>query len=211
MAHLCMSADNGWGRVEGIGVDVHVHRITNLWRWQDPPTRTPEETRLALQAWLPRDRWKEINWLLVGFGQAVCLPVGRRCGDCDLGLRGLCPAADRKKVADGQRRRRAADLVIKQDEVIKEEDTPVAKEEDTVVKGEDMAVIKDEDTTIVKQEHGTAAKEEDTTVKQEDTPIKEEGGTVKEETTVIKQEAIDGEPAVATDFSARSTRARRRR
>ena len=31
MAYLCMSA--AWGRTEGIGVDVHVHRITNLWGW----------------------------------------------------------------------------------------------------------------------------------------------------------------------------------
>ena len=105
MAHLCMSADAGWGRVEGVGVDVHVHRITNLWGWQSPPTRDPERTRLALQAWLPRDRWKEINWLLVGLGQTVCLPVGRKCGDCELGLRGLCRAADRGKVAEGRRRR----------------------------------------------------------------------------------------------------------
>ncbi len=75
MAHLCMSASNGWNRVEGIGVDVHVHRITNLWGWQSPPSKTLEETRMALQSWLPKDRWKEINWLLVGLGQSVCLPV----------------------------------------------------------------------------------------------------------------------------------------
>ena len=81
MAYLCMSV--AWDRTEGIGVDVHVHRITNLWGWNK--TKSPEETRHALQSWLPRDKWREINWLLVGFGQAVCLPVGRRCGDCDLG------------------------------------------------------------------------------------------------------------------------------
>ncbi|KAL2148761.1 hypothetical protein VTH82DRAFT_1908 [Thermothelomyces myriococcoides] len=108
MAHLCMSATNGWGKVEGIGVDVHVHRITNLWGWQRPPTRSPEDTRHALESWLPRDRWKEINWLLVGFGQTVCLPVGRRCGDCELGLRGLCKSADRAKVIEGRRKRDAS-------------------------------------------------------------------------------------------------------
>ncbi|OTA96456.1 hypothetical protein M434DRAFT_392888 [Hypoxylon sp. CO27-5] len=99
MAHLCLSA--AWDRTEGIGVDVHVHRITNLWGWHT--TKNPEETRLALQSWLPRDRWREINWLLVGFGQTVCLPVGRRCGECDLGLRGLCRAAEKKKVLEGRR------------------------------------------------------------------------------------------------------------
>ncbi|KAL7623286.1 alpha,alpha-trehalase nth1 [Parahypoxylon ruwenzoriense] len=109
MAHLCLSA--AWDRTEGIGVDVHVHRITNLWGWHGPkPTKTPEETRLALQAWLPRDRWREINWLLVGLGQTVCAPVAasRRCGECELGLRGLCRAAERKKVVEGRRVRESA-------------------------------------------------------------------------------------------------------
>jgi endonuclease-3 len=89
MAYLCMSV--AWGRDEGIGVDVHVHRITNLWKWHK--TNTPEETRIALQSWLPKDKWHEINWLLVGLGQTICLPVGRKCGECDLGQQGLCPSA----------------------------------------------------------------------------------------------------------------------
>ncbi|KAF2470150.1 DNA repair protein-like protein Ntg1 [Lindgomyces ingoldianus] len=89
MAYLCMSA--AWGRDEGIGVDVHVHRITNLWGWHK--TKQPEETRAALQSWLPKDRWHDINNLLVGFGQSICLPVGRKCGDCKLADRGLCPSA----------------------------------------------------------------------------------------------------------------------
>jgi endonuclease-3 len=134
MAHLCMSADNGWGRVEGIGVDVHVHRITNLWGWQQPATKTPEDTRLALQSWLPKDRWKEINWLLVGLGQAVCLPIGRKCGDCELGLRGLCKAAERKKVIEGRKKRETQDAaeVKRQDEQVKMEYDGLApkKEED---------------------------------------------------------------------------------
>ncbi|RYP59562.1 hypothetical protein DL769_008470 [Monosporascus sp. CRB-8-3] len=127
MAYLCMSA--AWDRTEGIGVDVHVHRITNLWGWHS--TKTPEETRAALESWLPRDRWREINWLLVGFGQTVCLPVGRRCGECELGLGGLCRAAERKKVVEGRKAREAkveakgdGDLVVK----VKGEDGQVEKE-----------------------------------------------------------------------------------
>lgn len=89
MAYLTMSA--AWGRDEGIGVDVHVHRITNLWGWHK--TQTPEQTRAALESWLPRDKWHDINNLLVGFGQTICLPVGRKCGDCKLADRGLCPSA----------------------------------------------------------------------------------------------------------------------
>ncbi|KAK2744820.1 DNA N-glycosylase and apurinic/apyrimidinic (AP) lyase [Myotisia sp. PD_48] len=86
MAYLCMSA--AWGRDEGIGVDVHVHRITNLWGWNK--TKTPEATRASLEGWLPKDKWHEINKLLVGLGQTVCLPVGRKCGECDLAGTGLC-------------------------------------------------------------------------------------------------------------------------
>ncbi|KAI9697829.1 MAG: DNA N-glycosylase and apurinic/apyrimidinic (AP) lyase [Candelina mexicana] len=89
MAYLCMAA--AWSRIEGIGVDVHVHRITNYWRWHK--TKAPEETRAALESWLPRDKWHEINHLLVGFGQTICLPVGRKCGECTLSEKGLCPAA----------------------------------------------------------------------------------------------------------------------
>lgn len=86
MAYLCLSA--AWGKHLGIGVDVHVHRITNLWGWNK--TKTPEETRKALQSWLPIEKWHEINKLLVGLGQTVCLPVKRRCGDCDLAGLSLC-------------------------------------------------------------------------------------------------------------------------
>ncbi|KAK1530320.1 HhH-GPD superfamily base excision DNA repair protein [Colletotrichum costaricense] len=126
MAYLCLSA--AWDRTEGIGVDVHVHRITNLWGWHK--TTQPEATRHALQSWLPKDKWREINWLLVGFGQTVCLPVGRKCGDCELGLGGLCKAAERKKVNEGRKMREVkvevkeeedGDVVIKTEEVVKEE------------------------------------------------------------------------------------------
>ena len=86
MAYLCMSA--AWGKHEGIGVDVHVHRITNLWGWHK--TKTPEETRIALQSWLPKEKWHEINKLLVGLGQTACQPVKRRCGECYLAGTRLC-------------------------------------------------------------------------------------------------------------------------
>ena len=89
MAYLCLSA--AWGKHEGIGVDVHVHRITNLWGWHK--TSTPEQTRAELEAWLPKEKWHEINHLLVGLGQTVCLPVGRRCDECDLSKAKLCPSA----------------------------------------------------------------------------------------------------------------------
>lgn len=144
MAYLCLSV--AWNRTEGIGVDVHVHRITNMWGWNK--TKNPEETRLALQSWLPHDRWREINGLLVGLGQSVCLPVGRRCGECDLGLQGLCKAAERKKVLEGRR--------IK-DEAIKEETIKIEKIEDQGVIG--SAIVKVE--AIVKEEVKVKLEQED--------------------------------------------------
>lgn len=89
MGYLTLSA--AWGKTEGIGVDVHVHRITNLWGWHK--TNKPEETRLMLESWLPREKWHEINGLLVGFGQTICKPVGRMCGKCVLAEEGYCPGS----------------------------------------------------------------------------------------------------------------------
>lgn len=91
MAFLCLHA--AWDINVGIGVDVHVHRITNRLKWHKSLTKNPEETRLNLQSWLPTEFHKEINHLLVGFGQVVCLPVGPRCDLCTLSAQNLCPSA----------------------------------------------------------------------------------------------------------------------
>ena len=122
MAYLCLSA--AWGRTEGIGVDVHVHRITNLWGWH--ATQTPEQTRAALEAWLPREKWREINGLLVGFGQTVCLPVGRNCGECDVGRKGLCPSMVIKREVGRKRvkkeERGEGGVAVKEEEVVVKEE-----------------------------------------------------------------------------------------
>lgn len=58
MAHLVM--DIAWGEVSGIGVDTHVQRITRRLGWVSAkPAKgrgagDPEETRKALEEWLPR-------------------------------------------------------------------------------------------------------------------------------------------------------------
>jgi endonuclease-3 len=115
MAYLTMSA--AWGRDEGIGVDVHVHRITNLWGWNK--TQTPEQTRAILESWLPKDKWHDINNLLVGFGQAICLPVGRKCGDCKLAARGLCPSA---VVGKTTKVKKEATVKVESGDVVKQEE-----------------------------------------------------------------------------------------
>ncbi len=65
-----------------IGVDVHVHRVTN--RWGYVQEKTPEKTMAALQEKLPRAYWVEINALLVPFGKHVCTGHLPRCSTCPL-------------------------------------------------------------------------------------------------------------------------------
>lgn len=47
-----------------------MHRLFNLLKWVKD-CKTPEQTRLALQSWLPHEYWKDANLLWVGFGQEV--------------------------------------------------------------------------------------------------------------------------------------------
>uniref|UniRef100_A0A7S1NTP3 Endonuclease III homolog n=1 Tax=Eutreptiella gymnastica TaxID=73025 RepID=A0A7S1NTP3_9EUGL len=90
MAHLFIQV--GWGRTDGVGVDVHVHRISGRLGWVDAAKcPTPEHTRIALEEWLPYEYWRPINALFVGFGQQICKPVGPLCGQCKANK--LCPAA----------------------------------------------------------------------------------------------------------------------
>lgn len=49
--------------------------------------------RLNLQSWLPLAEQREINNLLVGFGQTMCKPIGPKCNLCELSAKGLCPSA----------------------------------------------------------------------------------------------------------------------
>ncbi|XP_043107758.1 endonuclease III-like protein 1 isoform X2 [Puntigrus tetrazona] len=125
MAHLAM--DIAWGRVSGIGVDTHVHRISNRLGWTKKETKTPEETRRALEEWLPRDLWSEINWLLVGFGQQVCLPVAPLCSVCL--SQHTCPSAH-KSLKPAARRPGELAARVKEEPSRRRRDTAKQEEED---------------------------------------------------------------------------------
>jgi endonuclease III len=63
-----------------IGVDIHVHRVTNRWSYVAQPT--PEKTLMELQQKLPEKYWVEINKLLVPFGKHICTGRLPRCSSC---------------------------------------------------------------------------------------------------------------------------------
>lgn len=61
---------------------------------------------------------------MVGLGQTICLPVGRKCGECELGLQGLCKAAERSKVILGRKTR--------EERVKRDEEGKVVEKSETV-------------------------------------------------------------------------------
>ena len=65
MAYIIESI--AFNKSSGIGIDTHMHRIFNQINWVK--SKTPEKTREQLEGWLPREKWNEINYLFVGFGQ----------------------------------------------------------------------------------------------------------------------------------------------
>lgn len=81
MANLCMQV--AWKSTVGIGVDTHVHRISNRLGWVNN-TKSPIDTQKGLESWLPKEYWADINKLLVGFGQIMCTAKAPKCSRCPL-------------------------------------------------------------------------------------------------------------------------------
>ncbi len=63
-----------------IGVDIHVHRVTNRWGYVN--ANSPEATLAVLKERLPREYWVEINRLLVPFGKHICTGSRPHCSTC---------------------------------------------------------------------------------------------------------------------------------
>jgi endonuclease III len=78
MAFIAMRV--AWKQVVGVGVDVHVHRISNRLKWVK--SKNPEGTRAQLESWVPKPLWGTINNLLVGFGQTYCNARAPKCLEC---------------------------------------------------------------------------------------------------------------------------------
>ena len=70
------------GASPGVGVDIHVHRVTN--RWGYVAAASPERTMRALHDTLPREYWVAINALLVPFGKHICRGARPKCSTCPM-------------------------------------------------------------------------------------------------------------------------------
>jgi len=66
--------------LDGLCVDIHVHRISNRCGWLF--SKSPDETEMILREILPKKYWKRINYLLVLYGQKLCRPVSPFCSQC---------------------------------------------------------------------------------------------------------------------------------
>ena len=65
-----------------IGVDTHVHRISN--RLGLVNTKARHKTEQELMKILPKENWRIINYLLVAFGQNLCTPISPHCSKCPI-------------------------------------------------------------------------------------------------------------------------------
>ena len=66
--------------LDGLCVDIHVHRISNRCGWLC--SKDPQDTEMILRDILPKKYWKRINFLLVLYGQKLCRPVSPFCSRC---------------------------------------------------------------------------------------------------------------------------------
>ena len=82
-----------------IPVDTHVHRISNRLGWVS--TRTPEQTEMALKAFIAEKDWIAINDLLVWHGKKVCKPIRPLCSICTIESR--CKKVIVKKINHASR------------------------------------------------------------------------------------------------------------
>jgi endonuclease-3 len=90
---------NAFGRVEGLAVDTHVHRLSRRLGFSD--SDDPNKVEQNLMALVPKQRWFRLTYLLIDHGRAVCKAPTPRCEDCT--LNDLCPSA--RLPSRGPRRR----------------------------------------------------------------------------------------------------------
>lgn len=80
---------NAFGAIEGIAVDTHVKRLSNLLALSFE--HNPDRIEKDLMAITPREQWGNINHLLIEHGRKICVARRPKCNQCVLVQ--LCPSA----------------------------------------------------------------------------------------------------------------------
>jgi endonuclease-3 len=80
---------NAFGIVEGIAVDTHVMRLAQRLGWSREKDRDKIEQDLLRL--IPRDKWYEVNYLLISHGRGPCDAKKPTCETCP--INSLCPSA----------------------------------------------------------------------------------------------------------------------
>jgi endonuclease III len=88
---------NAFGKVEGIAVDTHVHRLSRRLGFSDASDTNKVER--DLMSLFPKHKWFRLTYLLIEHGRAVCQAKVPRCEDCV--VNDLCPAS---RVPTGKKR-----------------------------------------------------------------------------------------------------------
>lgn len=71
---------NAFDIVDGVVVDTHVIRVAHRLGWTK--NTNPEKIEKDLNALIPKDHWKETQWLLKAHGRAVCKAPTPVCSAC---------------------------------------------------------------------------------------------------------------------------------
>ncbi len=88
---------NAFGKVEGIAVDTHVHRL--VWRLGFSDADDPNKVERDLMALFPKTKWFHLTYLLIEHGRAICKAPKPLCEDCV--VNDLCPSS---RVPTGRKR-----------------------------------------------------------------------------------------------------------
>jgi endonuclease III len=80
---------NSFGKVEGVAVDTHVHRLARRLGFSD--SDDPNKVEQELMRLFPRGKWFRLTYLLIEHGRQICNAKSPKCEDCSVNE--LCPAS----------------------------------------------------------------------------------------------------------------------
>ena len=78
-----------FGKIVGIAVDTHVHRLSRLLGLSGQ--KNPVKVERELMELFPQDKWWAVNYMLITHGRRVCNAKKPNCEECV--LTDLCPSA----------------------------------------------------------------------------------------------------------------------